>query len=607
MKLSDFFSINPRKTTGSQKQTASADPARTALLNRQIRALTPGQTISGEIVARNGSEVQIRLSEDMVLNARVEQNINLELGRSMTFEVKNNGASLTLSPLFANTATDANLLKALDMAALPVNRITVDMTQAMMKGGLSIDKNSLQQMYRELNTHPEAKLEDIVDLHRLGLPVTRENLEQIASYKNLTYQLVTGMNDVLDALTSAVGELIEIGRPDAAARLFSDILQLVDGELSGAFPAGGETALTGQAGETVQAGNTVQDGDSVQAGQAGAAGPSGQVSGGLEGTGDDGLTGMMESIPNKPEENSNFLSVTRNPAEGDGTASPLNQEDGIRLAGRLSLMLDHLNLPEEEQLQLSQQIQNLARGAADTGEILRLTGSLLYQASLAKNTSDIRAGVAALLADTGLKELLSRTLRDSWTIRPQEMGDSGKLGELYNRLNRQLHGLSEALNSAGASGSNASGNVNQMIQNLDFLQQLNQMYTYVQLPLKMSQNSAHGDLYVYSNKKHLASKDGNISALLHLDMQNLGPVDVFVALQGERVNTRFYVADDEMIDFLADHMDILNRRLEERGYKMKCEMQVREAERSGNPVLENMLSENTPGTPVVQYAFDVRA
>ena len=44
-----------------------------------------------------------------------------------------------------------------------------------------------------------------------------------------------------------------------------------------------------------------------------------------------------------------------------------------------------------------------------------------------------------------------------------------------------------------------------------------------------------GELYVYTNKKNLADNDGNVSAFLHLDMDHLGPVDVYVAMQQQKV------------------------------------------------------------------------
>ena len=84
MRLSQLFTGRSRtddRLEGNIRTTQSQH-ARTADLNRQIRSLTPGQTLQGEIVSRNGSEVQIRLSDDMVMNARVDQSIHLELGKS---------------------------------------------------------------------------------------------------------------------------------------------------------------------------------------------------------------------------------------------------------------------------------------------------------------------------------------------------------------------------------------------------------------------------------------------------------------------------------------------------------------------------------------------
>ena len=160
MKLSQMFTgqtqvgeVMHREETHAQ-QTAK----NTASINRQIRSLVPGQTISGEIVGRNGGEVQIKLADDMVLNARVDRNLNIEIGKNMTFEVKNNGSALTLSPLFTNVSTDVNVLKALDMAALPVNRTSVEMTEKLMEAGLPVNRNTLLQVYREITGDTDSKL-----------------------------------------------------------------------------------------------------------------------------------------------------------------------------------------------------------------------------------------------------------------------------------------------------------------------------------------------------------------------------------------------------------------------------------------------------------------
>ena len=98
-------------------------------------------------------------------------------------------------------------------------------------------------------------------------------------------------------------------------------------------------------------------------------------------------------------------------------------------------------------------------------------------------------------------------------------------------------------------------NVNRLSQNIDFMNQLNQTFTYIQVPLKLSGQNANGDLYVYTNKKNLAKKNGSVSAFLHLDMDHLGSVDVYVAMENQRVSTNFKVRDDSILDLIEANID----------------------------------------------------
>ena len=110
----------------------------------QIRNLAPGQTIQGAVVSRNGSSVQIALRQDMMINARIDQNINLALGQNMSFEVKaNNGSVLSLTPLYANMANEPTILRALGEAGLPETANNIEMVAVMMEEGMPIDKESL--------------------------------------------------------------------------------------------------------------------------------------------------------------------------------------------------------------------------------------------------------------------------------------------------------------------------------------------------------------------------------------------------------------------------------------------------------------------------------
>lgn len=570
MRLTELFIGSKQATEAGNIRPVSN--AQILQMNRQIKTLAPGQTINGEVLSKNGNDVQIRLAEDLLINARVDGGMNLEIGKSILFEVRNNGSALTLSPLFSNMSTDTNVLKALDMSGLPVNNTTVAMTESMMEAGLPVDKNSLQQVFREINMFPEAELYDVVDLHRLKLPVTEDNLKQVAAYKNLKHQLTEGMGEVVSSLSDTIQNMVSQGNVREAAGLYLELLNLATGE-AGAEGAGSIMDILSQ--EATSADSSI-----------------------------------VQTTLTMPEEN------VQNPGNQQGTVS----EQGAAIqqgAAQTNVLQDDIlqavsqetqqtitnqqsGFPGDEQLVLQQE------AIQDTPQGVQLSPDLLKQAISQAISQGDDTLLKSILGDKEVQKFLTDTLKEQWLITPEEVADEGKVDELYNRLSRQLKGIANVLETAGQAESTAYRATTNLSNNIDFLHQFNQMYTYVQLPLKLQQGQAHGDLYVYTNKKNLAAKDGQISALLHLDMEHLGPVDVYVAMNASKVNTKFYVQDDDMLDFLEGHMDLLTARLNKRGYDCSLDMQVRNKEediKSGiRPLLDKQGS-----VPLVQYAFDMRA
>ena len=122
----------------------------------------------------------------------------------------------------------------------------------------------------------------------------------------------------------------------------------------------------------------------------------------------------------------------------------------------------------------------------------------------------------------------------------------------------------------------------------------------------MSGQNAHGDLYVYRNKNKKFSEDGSVSAVLHLDMEHLGPVDVYVKMLENKVTTNFYVADDSVLDLINDNIHILNERLEKRGYSMKVNMMLHDDKDGEDAAVDEMLSVSKK-TLISTTSFDARA
>lgn len=541
MKLTGWFSQD-KIADNSRVQTPNN--ANTEQVNRQIRALVPGQTLRGEVVSREGNNAQIRLLQDVLVDAKVDADIRLELGQNITFQVKNNGQTLNLSPLFTNMATEGTVLKALDMASLPVNENTVAMTKQLMDAGLPIDKNTLQQIWHESNAFPDAEILDLVNLHRVELPVTEENITQMASYRNLTHQLTAGIAETGESLTNMLRGLVESGDIEQAATIYSEVLELL--------------AFEDAAGETVT-------------GQQQTEGPLPEPGVDVTVTSEEAEQMPVQPSATAPEAVPGQKTIIEEPTEtASGNGQTIKENPGA------------------EKTQEAPQLQNLQK--------------LLKQGLETKDIPLLRS----ILHNSKVAELPAKLLADRWSIKPEDVESPEKVEELYQKLGKQLKGLSNLLEENGQRGSSAYQNVTNLSQNVDFLQQINQTYAYIQLPLHLRQGEHKtGELFVYTNKKNLARKDGQVSALLHLDMEHLGPLDVYVTLKDTKVSTKFYVQNDAILDYLEANMDVLTERLQKRGYDCKCETTLRtELQQTAQAMAPLLKTEGS--VPVAQYAFDVR-
>lgn len=597
MRLTDLL----QSTIKSSSQQAAA--ATEATFPKMVKSLVPGTTIQGEIIAKNGNEVQIRIDKDTVLQARLEQDVNVEEGQNIRFQVKNNGTTLTLSPLLTNTAQADNVYKALQMAGLPINESTVAMTDEMMKLGMSIDSRSLQNMFKDVVTHTDASATDVVFLHKMDMPLTESNLRQIQNYTELQHEVVKGMQDVTDALQGlinnstggadvaagvdiAAGADVAAGADGVDANTLTQyqnlVKELISDTLMGMLPDG-----AGAAGDET-GGNPA--GGITGADLAGEV-PAGGISGDVLAAGVSGADLAGEALADAPMSGNAALikGVLQDAAFSELINSGLFTEE--EAAGFLK---DASGLLTEKGITLSENT---------TQEMMKALLDIT-----AGNTQEAES-LQRLFSGKVWKNLLESTVKTQWSLTPETLPKEGEVGKVYEKIVRSLHTLNETLQQSGAVNTALQESITNLSENIDFMNQLNQMYTYVQLPLKMQNGEKNGELYVFTNKRSLAEKDGEVSALLHLTMEHLGPLDVYVKMNQGKVSTEFTVEKEETLLFLEKNMSILTDRLQKRGYDISCKMKVKdEAGEPENPV-ERLLTEKQNGvvSAHAQYAFDVRA
>jgi len=558
-----------------------------------LSSLKVGDSIQAKVVSRDGDNVRLQVDGNKYIDARMSSGINVEAGKDIIFEVRSTSSGITLSPLFTNTSSDPNISKALSMAGLPLNSDTITMTKNMMQAGMSIDRVSLTNMFKDISLFSHADVNDIVDLHRLGIEVNEDNIEQISSYKNISYQLGEGLNDVAGKLTELVDNLVS--QSDGlntdksltnAAKLFSSVITVSEEYDWKSF--GDAEVIAKEASMANENGELTTSIDELSP-----------------------LEKALRLIDAKANGIDDESKDTATVTEGKGLN--LSNVNVVSLRNEMLALFDDIKNQYAGNEDYSRFKNILSNSDSSTVDLLNVLKESLDKAVLDGDTKTL----GKIMNNAVIRENVFAAMKAQWNITPDDVADKNNVKEMYARLQRQMGLINETIESVGFKQSDAGNAAGNMGNNLDFLNQVNQMYAYIQLPLKLSTgDNAHGDLYVYSNGKKLSSNDGKVTALLHLDMEHLGPLDVYVAMDtsglDKKVTTQFTVADEDVLDFLSLHMDELTKRLEAKGYSCNARMSVKgtdidedekiSSEKRGiGPVLDM-----TGNMKLAEYSFDVR-
>ncbi len=565
--------------TSQTEETTSVSQAAYRLA-RNIRNMNVGDTFTGRITNLDGQAVELMLADKSLLNAKLSQRMNLQTGQTMSFEITGNGGGkVQLTPLYANLAGDNQVAKALNAAQLPVDSRNAEMVQAMMKEGMSIDVNSLLDMSKSVSAYPQAAPTSIVLMNKLGIPLSQENVEQFEIYKNNSHQMASEISTLSDSY-------VELAAKDPA--LNDSLLKIFTSEdtaaslesLNNALAAAGEEAAAVEDGAEATA---VQDSSAEKA-----------------------AAGVAQSAEAAISEEAEILQ----PSSKD-----LSTGETFYGKNTVSPDLDKLMSPEErnaladkmEELGVPKSITTNVRNAGmSTGETLDMIKTAIDDFSkTAENKDQFQSALSDLTKSNEYGKLLKNEIMGKLLLSPEEVADKDKVREYYERVVRDTTRMSQALSDSGRADTALFKDTQNIRDNVDFMNQLNQVFTYVQLPLKLNDQSSHGDLYVYTNKKRLAQKDGNVSALLHLEMDHLGTMDVHVSMNDTgNVKTHFIMQKEELLDFIADHLPELNERLEKRGYKVTSDVALNREEKN---VPQIMFNTGKDDRLVQRLTFDVKA
>lgn len=652
MQIRDMLGQYSQNVKNGTEELMSAQG--TQKLVSSMQELEPGSTFEGTVNSVKNGKVVLALGNGQTITARLDGKVSIQPGESMFFQVRSNdGTTIALRPYVqAGNINNPILLNALTAAGVPATERNITMVDSMMKEQMSISRQSILDMGRVVGSNPNVNVNTAVLMTKIGLPVSAEMASQFENYMVDQHAIVDEMDLAMNQLGRLLGDA-DLGE-EQSFELYGKVLDILNGE--------GETSAQttdglqqNDTGTMVNAGENIETEAAVQQSKDGAAAEGVQKQVQQQNTkdlismgaaGQEQSAGVAENTENIVGEQTagnaaqsmqtgidaaDVLKNTQADTAADfknvqGQTDTLEQildQNGLDHLKRLLQNIptltgntDLFEVQEEEDVfvdtmsgddagkkafELAQAEPEVTLKQSMTAEDFLNT----LRDALKQNQEYGFAGMTKLFGSKEFAAILKNCAEKQWLLEPEQLREASKVSDLYERLDHQMKQMENVMKAAGVTQNSFVQTAADIRSNVEFVNQINQVYTYVQLPLKLSGQNASGDLYVYTNKKNLNDPEAELTAFLHLDLDNLGSTDVSIRMKDKNVKTNFYIADDASYDLIEKHLPVLEKRLAQKGYR--CSITMSKEEKKVEFV-EDFLQRDMPQAGTLhRYSFDVRA
>lgn len=546
-----------------------------------LNEMSKGMIFEGTVSSVRGNQVKLALSNGQQILARLAGKFSFEQGQSVFFQVKNNdGGTIEIKPYTVDgEGANLTLMDALKAAGLPVDGINLSMVNKMMEEHMPIDKTSLNQMYQLVQDNKDINVTTLVELKRLGIEINQVNAAQFENYANDKQAITIAMDSLIDELPNALSaEDLSMYKLVTQAR---DILNIVTEGLPE------ETFISSEASDMSQYEAIMRDNQSAPVVKK-----------------HFNIAELFESL-NSVSGESQDIYTTQKINNAPATDTILLQENETKSNTIGFLLSDKLIEELNEQVRMllpNVQENNISLYSEDSSVV----GILNDIKSMLENTPANADTLRHLFSGEAFKLMLKEALEQQWMIKPGDLEKNPKkLDGLYDKIEKQITNMETILKTSGVVNPKAEALADNIRGNIEFMNQINEAYTYVQVPLKMNEKNASGQLYVYTNKKSMSNPDKELSAFLHLDLEHLGGTDVSIKMLHRKVTTNFYLDSDESYALVKQFLPVLEKRLQDKGYN--CELNVNSGSKQMNFVAGFLKKDLPPTGQVHRYSFDIRA
>ncbi len=580
--------INQYNAHMSNSLTASASSSQ-SLIGNALSQLQEGQVFEGTVSGIENGRVRLSLVNGQVISAKLDSSVLLQEGQSLFFQVKSNENSLIqIRPVsITNQGYNPTLINALESAGLAVSQRSIAMVDSMMNESMPIDAESLGNMNRLLLSNPSIEPSTLTQLVKYGFPVTTENANMFNAYASDSASIKSSFGQIAQGLSKLFAST-DI-TTEQVISLNNSINELINIE--------NDTFLAGQTFSNIVSSETLQ-----------------------KNSASNDLPGVYANPDLKNVEGTNALKTNLSEIANNenAIAAPLNEE--TRSDSSPAATLINNILTRKQGANFASILGKLYGFDKYTNNLFDERGYFLKSAnttSLYKALSEYLNGYSSIdktalndvFNSSAYKKILTTLLLDNVSINPEELKEEGAISRLYSKVLEQTEALGNILKDINTTAADSIKNQLQFVQdNIHFMESANQMYSFIQIPLKMFKQNSQGALFVRQNKKSSFEEGQEITAFLHFDMEYLGSTDVYIRMQNTSVSCNWNLSDMASLQLIEDNIDILNERLAAKGFALTSQLECTDKKFSFTKDFLQTKNSDKNNTGIIhRYSFDMRA
>ncbi len=523
-----------------------------------LRDLAAGDVFRGEIININNQNVEILLDGNEHINATMQQALGLNIGEKLLFQVKDNSdTQLVIRPIANNEVSSELVNKSLLTAGLTINDKNIAIVKELIANGQPIDKQSIINMIKLSSVYANESIDKLIDMTKNGIEINRENLDMYDAYTASSHYISENIMEIRDGILEVFEKLLE------SDVNFSDF---TENNVNIEDTTGNTTA------NDITSGNFNENSINPE-----------------------NLIGNTISSDSFTKINT-ILEDLSNIFDADNDNKQISE----------SINVDKNNIYNKESIQEASK--------ESTKDFLKMVDSSDTFKELSEVLKNIGENMPKeafnnIIKSPVFKEKITKLLMDRLYLNPAKLSEDKKIvknevDKIYDKLNKLTEMIKNMPENVKSENLSLAGD--KLSKNMNFMNELNNIEAYVQVPVKFSEGNKNGDLYVYNRRRNKKINDDTLTAFLHLQLDYLGATDINISMKKNSVTTKFTLDDEISRNLIEDNLGELAERLEKIGYNVTISTELSEKKSQEFNAILPITSNNENAVSIKRYIFDIR-